>query len=222
MKHARKRILIVDDHPVVREALAIRISRSNDLEVCGEAADVAEALQLVDETGPDVAIIDIALKTGDGVELIKQIKSRDERVRMLVWSMYGEHLYAERALRAGAMGYITKEQATDRIIDAIHQVLQGRLYVSDGLREKLLQRTVGQTVKPMEQAPTDALTDRELAVFRLIGQGVTTSAIARRLHLSVHTIETYRERIKTKLGFNSGAELAREAVQWLLENGRAT
>lgn len=219
MKNAKKRILIVDDHPAVREALSIRISRLPDLEVCGEAADIAEALQLVHTTNPDVAIIDVALKNADGVELIKQIKSRDDKVRMLVWSMYGEHVYAERALRAGAMGYITKEQAMDRIIEAIRQVLAGKIYVSDALREKLLQRTVVQQVQPFERAPTDALTDRELEVFHLIGQGVTTSAIARQLHLSVHTIETYRERIKTKLGFTNSTELAREAVQWVLENG---
>jgi DNA-binding NarL/FixJ family response regulator len=217
MNKAKKRVLIVDDHPAVREALTIRISRLGDLEVCGEAADVTEALQLVERTRPDVAIIDIALKTGDGVELIKQIKARDDNVRMLVWSMYGEHLYAERALRAGAMGYITKEQATDRIIEAIRQVLAGKIYVSDALREKLVQRTLGQKVPASE--PIDVLTDRELVVFRLFGQGVTTSAIGKQLHLSVHTLETYSERIKTKLAFKSGAELAREAVQWVLENG---
>src|SRR5688500_3557791 len=129
MKNAKKRVLIVDDHPAVREALGIRISRLPDLEVCGEAAGIADALQLVGTTNPDVAIIDIVLKGGDGVELIKQIKSRYDKVRMLVWSMYGEHLYAERALRAGAMGYITKEQAMDRIVEAIYQVLAGKIYV---------------------------------------------------------------------------------------------
>lgn len=212
----KKRILIVDDHPAVREALTIRISRLPDMEVCGEAADVADALQLVGTTRPDVAIIDIALKTGDGVELIKQIKAQHDNVRMLVWSMYGEHLYAERALRAGAMGYITKEQATDRMIEAIRQVLAGKVYVSDALREKLVQRTLGKKVQALE--PIDMLTDRELVVFRLIGQGITTGAISKQLHLSVHTIESYRERIKTKLNLNSGSELAREAVQWALEN----
>jgi DNA-binding NarL/FixJ family response regulator len=219
MSSVKKRILIVDDHPAVREALGIRISRLSDLEVCGEAADVDEAIELVDKIRPDVAIIDIALKNSDGLELIKQLKAKDSKLRTLVWSMYGEHLYAERALRAGARGYITKEQATDKIIEAIRQVLAGKIYVSEALREKLLARTVGHQVESQDLAATDQLTDRELAVFRLIGRGVTTSAIARHLALSVHTIETYRERIKTKLGFKSGAELTREAIQWVLENG---
>ena len=138
------RVLIVDDHPAVREALAIRISTESGLKVCGEAADVPEALRLVEATDPDVAVIDIALKTGDGIDLIRRIKSRDQRIRMLVWSMYGENLYAERALRAGAMGYLDKEQATSTIIEAIRHVLGGKVYLSAAMTEKLLKRSVGQ------------------------------------------------------------------------------
>jgi DNA-binding NarL/FixJ family response regulator len=212
------RVLIVDDHPAVREALSIRVSQAPDLEVCGQAEDVGDALRLVGETKPDIAIVDIALKTGDGIDLIKRIKSRNEHVRMLVWSMYGEDLYAERALRAGANGYITKEHATDQIVDAIRHVLADKVYLSAAMSEKLLHRAVGAGRK--RQQPTiDMLSDRELEVFRLIGRGVKTSQIAVQLHLSVRTVWTYRDRIREKLDLNDGAELVRHATHWVLENG---
>jgi DNA-binding NarL/FixJ family response regulator len=217
-KQRRARVLIVDDHPAVREALTIRISQASDLEVCGEAADIGGALQLVVEKKPNVAIIDIALKTGDGIDLIKRIKARDEGVRMIVWSMYGENVYAERALHAGANGYITKEQATDRIIEAIRQVLANKVYLSAAMTEKLLRRSVGQGKKRQSQATLDALSDRELEVFRLIGHGVKTSGIALQLHLSVRTVWTYRDRIREKLDLSDGAELVRHATRWILEN----
>lgn len=212
-------VLIVDDHPAVREALAIRISKLPDLQVCGEAADLPEALQLVAENDPDIAIIDISLKTGDGLDLIKRIKARAADVRMLVWSMHSENLYAERALRAGALGYINKEQATDRIVEAIRQVLAGKVYLSAAMTEKLLQRTVGEAAEPLSRTPVEALSDRELQVFRLIGWGRKTADIAQQLHLSVKTVETYRDRIREKLDLSTGAELARYAMQWLQENG---
>jgi DNA-binding NarL/FixJ family response regulator len=212
-------VLIVDDHPSVREALALRISKLPDLQVCGEAADLPEALQLVAENKPDIAIIDISLKTGDGLDLIKRIKARAADVRMLVWSMHSESLYAERALRAGALGYITKEQATERIVEAIRQVLAGKVYLSAAMTEKLLRRTVGESAQPLRQTPVEALSDRELEVFRLIGRGRKTADIALQLHLSVKTVETYRDRIREKLDLSTGAELARYAMQWLQENG---
>ncbi len=210
------RVLIVDDHPAVREALAIRISTETGLKVCGEAADVPEALRLVETTDPDVAVIDIALKTGDGIDLIRRIKSRDQRIRMLVWSMYGENLYAERALRAGAMGYLDKEQATSTLIEAIRQVLSGKVYLSAAMTEKLLKRSVGQDPSRL---PIDSLSDRELEVFRLIGQGVKTQEIATQLHLSPKTVETYRDRIREKLNLSDGSELAQSAFQWVIESG---
>jgi DNA-binding NarL/FixJ family response regulator len=210
------RILIVDDHPAIREALAIRIATQPDLQVCGEAADVAEALRLADAAAPDVAVIDVALKAGDGIDLIKRLKARRPELRTIVWSMYGEDLYAERALRAGALGYITKEQATGQIIDAIRQVLDGKVYLSAAMTEKLLKRAVGPDAG---RSPIDRLSDRELDVFRLIGQGRKTQEIAERLHLSVKTVETYRDRIRQKLDLGDGAALARAAVQWTLENG---
>ena len=215
----RARVLIVDDHPAVREALAMRIGRQSDLEVCGEAADLSEALRLVADTQPDVAVIDISLKTGCGIDLIKRIKDRNDTVRMLVWSTHSESLYAERALRAGALGYINKDQATDKIVEGIRRVLEGKVYLSDAMVETMLRRTVGGERKEITRSPLDALANRELEVFRLIGQGVKTAEIAERLHLSVKTIETYRDRIREKLDLSDGTELAHYATKWMLENG---
>ena len=218
-KQKRARVLIVDDHPAVREALALRIGRQSDLEVCGEAADTSEALRLVAETRPDVAVVDISLKAGNGIDLIKRIKDRNDHVRILVWSMHSESLYAERALRAGALGYINKEQATDRIVEAIRRVLEGRVYLSEAMTERLLQRAVGGAREEVARSPLDVLADRELEVLRLIGEGVKTAEIAERLHLSVKTVETYRDRIRQKLDLSDGTELAHYATQWVLENG---
>jgi DNA-binding NarL/FixJ family response regulator len=212
------RVLIVDDHPAVREALAYRISRQEDLEVCGEAADTNEAIRLVAETRPDVAVIDISLKTGNGIDLIKRIKDRDDHVRILVWSMHSESLYAERALRSGAMGFINKDQATDTIVEAIRRVLVGKVWLSEAMAERMLQRAVGTRRQEGTRSPLDALADRELEVFRLIGQGVKTTTIAERLHLSVKTIETYRDRIRQKLDLDDGTKLSHYATQWVLEN----
>jgi DNA-binding NarL/FixJ family response regulator len=215
----RARVLIVDDHPAVREALALRIGRQPDLEVCGEAADTGEALRLVAETRPDVAVVDISLKTGNGIDLIKRIKDHNDHVRILVWSMHSESLYAERALRNGALGYVSKDQATDRIVEAIGRVLEGKVWLSEALAERLLQRAVGTRRPEATCSPLDALADRELEVFRLIGQGVKTAEIAERLHLSVKTVETYRDRIRQKLDLSDGTKLAHYATQWVLENG---
>jgi DNA-binding NarL/FixJ family response regulator len=213
------KVLIVDDHPAVREALAIRIAAQPDLEVCGEAADASEALRLAAATDPDAAVIDIGLKEGNGIDLIKRLKARNRKLRAIIWSMYSEDLYAERALRAGAMGYINKEQATSKIIEAIRQVLLGKVYLSAAMTEKLLMRTVGPAGQDAGCSPTDTLSDRELDVFRLIGQGRKTQEIAAQLHLSVKTVETYRDRIRKKLDLNDGTELARCAIQWVLEKG---
>jgi DNA-binding NarL/FixJ family response regulator len=217
-KRSRATVLIVDDHPAVREALTIRISQVPDLEVCGQAADMGAALKLVVQKKPDIAIIDIALETSDGIDLIKRIKKRDGDVRMLVWSMYGEELYAERALRAGANGYITKEHATDQIVEAIRQILAGKVYLSPTMTEEILHRSVGRSGKSASQPTIDTLSDRELEVFRLIGRGVKTSEIATQLHLSVRTVWTYRDRIREKLDLSDGAELVRHATRWVLEN----
>jgi DNA-binding NarL/FixJ family response regulator len=218
-KKKQARVLIVDDHPAVREALALRIGRQPDLEVCGEAADMSDALRLVTDTRPDAAVVDISLKTGNGIDLIKRIKDRNDRIRMLVWSMHSESLYAERALRAGALGYINKDQATDKIIEALRRVLEGKVWLSAALAERVLQRAVGGGRKGVTRSPLDLLADRELEVFRLIGEGMKTADIAERLHLSVKTIETYRDRIRQRLNLGDGTKLAHCAVQWVLENG---
>lgn len=212
------RVLIVDDHPAIREALAIRIAAQPDLEVCGEAADANEALCLAAATDPDVAVIDIGLKEGNGIDLIKRLKARNDRFRAIVWSMYSEDLYAERALRAGAMGYINKEQATGKIIEAIRQVLDGKMYLSTAMTEKLLKQAVRQAGHEPGQPLIESLSDRELDVFRRIAKGQKTKEIADQLHLSVRTIETYRDRIREKLDLKDGSELARCAFQWLLGN----
>jgi DNA-binding NarL/FixJ family response regulator len=218
-KKQRARVLIVDDHPAVREALAMRISREPDLEVCGEAADMSEALRLIADAQPDVAVVDITLRTGNGIDLIKRIKDRNDHLRMLVWSMHSESLYAERALRAGALGYINKEQATDRIVEAIRRVLEGKVYLSEAMAQRMLQRAVGGARHEITGSPLDVLADRELEVFRLIGGGLKTTEIAEQLHLTVKTVETYRDRIRQKLELSDRTKLAHYATQWVLENG---
>src|SRR6516164_8884369 len=168
---AKAKVLIVDDHPVVREGLAMHLSTQPDLEVCGEAEDLAGALALLASARPDVAIVDISLKNSSGIELIRRIKDRQDSVRILVWSMYPENLYAERALRAGAQGYLNKGQATHHVLDAVRSVLQGQVYVSGELANRLLQRVVGRQAE--ERSAIDSLSDRELEAFQLIGEGRT-------------------------------------------------
>jgi DNA-binding NarL/FixJ family response regulator len=211
-KNQPTRILIVDDHPVVREGLAMLIARQPDLEVCGEAADVPEAVRQADVTSPDVAVIDIGLQTGNGLDLIRRLKARNNQLRILVWSMFGERLYAERSIHAGALGYITKEQATDQIIDAIRRVREGKVYVSAAVADRMLQRAVG---APAGRYSIDRLSNRELEVFRLVGKGLDTKEVAEAMHVSVKTVETYQARIKEKLNLKNGRELVQRAAQWL-------
>jgi DNA-binding NarL/FixJ family response regulator len=210
------RVLIVDDHPVVREGLAAQILAQPDLEVCGEAEDAAGALALVETAHPHVAVIDICLKTGNGIDLIKRIAARHGSVRTLVWSMYPESLYAERALRAGAMGYVHKGRATREIIEAIRSVLAGKVFLSAELSGELLHRLVGGGAKKLERSPVEALSDRELEAFELMGQGLSTRQVAHRMHVSPKTVETYRARIKEKLGLSNFAEVIQRAAQWVL------
>lgn len=212
----KKKILIVDDHSLVRSGLSELLSGEADLDVCGEASDAASAVGLVRETHPDLAVIDIMLKGGSGVELIKQIKALDPSVRMLVSSMHDETLYAERVLSAGAMGYVNKQEPASRVLDAIRQILAGRIFVSERIADRVLRR-VGQAAGEPTRTPLDALSDRELEVFTLIGQGLATRQIAERLNLSIKTIDTYREHIKTKLNLDSANELVRSAVAWTLD-----
>ncbi len=211
------RILIVDDHSMVREGLRLRISAFSDLEVCGEAVSEEEAMLLVKQTSPQLIIVDISLKDGHGIELIKRVKSDYPNIKMLVSSGFQESLYAERALRAGALGYLNKQDSGEKVIEAIRTVLRGERYVSPEITQRLVNQALG--TKHESKDPIDLLTDRELEIFRMIGQGLTSGAIAESLLLSSHTIDTHRENIKRKLGLKNAAELSRQAVQFLLENG---
>jgi DNA-binding NarL/FixJ family response regulator len=205
------RVLLVDDHPLVRERLAEVINREADLCVCGEAEQRDQALQAITATTPDLVIVDLTLKNSDGLELIKDIYARWPRLLMLVVSMHDETVYAERSLRAGARGYITKQEATRNILLAIRRVLQGQIYLSPELASSLIGRLV--TASPAA-SPTSLLADRELQVFQLTGQGLPIRQIARRLHISAKTVETYRARIREKLQLKDGADLLQTAIAW--------
>jgi DNA-binding NarL/FixJ family response regulator len=213
----RTRILVVDDHPVVREGLAVRIQTQPDLIVCGEAEDVAGALAQLGAVRPEVAIVDLALKTGNGIELIKRLKARDPALRIIVCSMYDESLYAERALRAGAMGYVHKGRATREILEAIRSVQDGKVFLSAELSSEVLGRLIGRTRRKSAYPAIETLSDRELETFELIGQGLTTDRVAERMNVSPKTVETYRSRIKEKLGLSSFTEVVQRAVQWMVE-----
>jgi DNA-binding NarL/FixJ family response regulator len=208
------RILIVDDHPLVRTGFAQLIGDCPDLEVCGEAADMSEALRLIDSDCPDLAIIDLSLAGGSGLDLIERIKSRNLDILMLVASMHDETLYAERVLTAGARGYINKQEAQESIIRAIRQVLAGKVYVSEAMTERLLSGLVD--VRD-EKRDIERLSNRELQVFELIGEGVPVSQIASQLNLSIKTIETHQANIKKKLGLGSAHELNQRAIRWVMD-----
>lgn len=211
------RILIVDDHPLLREGLRMRLAAQADLEVCGEAESEDEGFQQVKELEPDLVIVDIALKNGHGLELIKQLKAVRPKLKMLVLSSYDESLYAERCLRAGAKGYLNKQETNEQVVTAVRTVLSGDVYLSP----KMAQQFFGKMVRgndPTQGDAVESLSDREFEVFQLIGRGKSTSLIAQDLQLSVHTIETYREKIRHKLGVQNSAELMQRAVQWVLEH----
>jgi len=208
------KVLLVDDHPLVREGLALRISLHPDLAVCGEAASVNEALAAVARTKPDLAIIDLSLQNSHGLDLVKHIKSRFPAVKMLVLSGFQESLYGERCLRAGALGYLNKQESNDNLIAAMRTVLTGQRFVGPELSERLINE--GLEGVDASKTPIDRLTNREFEIFQMIGNGLGTGTIAERLFLSRHTIDTHRENIKRKLGLKNAAELTRAAVQWVL------
>jgi DNA-binding NarL/FixJ family response regulator len=214
----RARILIVDDHPLVRSGLKLLIDCEPDLAVCGEAANANEAMRLLESQKPDLLIVDLSLKESSGLELIKRIKARSPEAKMLVSSMFEEALYAERVLSAGALGFVHKQEGMERVIEAIRCVLSGRVWLSSAMSERMLRRmTVSQPAT--SQSPVHTLSDRELEVFEQIGRGRATKDIARQLHLSIKTVETHREKIKAKLGLKSAAELNRAAFQWVADQG---
>ncbi len=212
----KRRVIVVDDHPIVRRGLALMIGQESDLEVCGEAADVGEALHQMEERQPDIVVIDITLGGEDGIELIDYVKSRWPSVKILVCSAHDEETFAGRVLRAGAMGYISKREATGKIVEAIRQVLRGEVYLSPRMSTTLLHRAaVGE---PLDRDPVATLSNRELQVFDMIGQGLNTAQIASKLQLSPKTIESHRKLIKMKLKLQTSAQLSRCAFRWAQEN----
>ena len=210
----RKKVFIVDDHPVVRDGLITLIEHEQDFNVCGNADDAPEALKSISELKPDVVIVDIGLKSSDGIELTKSIKTRYPRMPVVVLSIHDESVYAERALHAGASGYLMKEAASNDIITAIRTVISGEIYVSDQMAKKFLGNAFSQK-SDIGADPVATLSDREFEIFRLIGGGYKVSQIADRMHLSSKTIETYRARIKEKLNITDASKLLRYAIKWV-------
>jgi DNA-binding NarL/FixJ family response regulator len=204
----------VDDHAIVREGFAEVINANGGLEVCGEAGSAPEAMDAVKKLKPDAVIVDLSLHGGSGLDLIKNLKTLHPALPILVLSMHDESIYAERALRAGALGYVMKRQDSATLLRAIHDVLRGQVFLSQPMREQMLQKVVGGGVAA-KATSTAHLTDREIEVLQLIGEGRTTAQIARKLHLSVSTVETHRAHLKQKLNVRNAPELARAAVEWV-------
>jgi DNA-binding NarL/FixJ family response regulator len=214
VKEKKANILIVDDHPIVRQGLTELVNHENDLIVCGQAEDANQAMKSVKELKPDIVIVDISLKETSGMELIKDLSVQYPKLPVLALSMHDESLYAERVLRAGAKGYIMKAEATEKVIMAIRKILSGEIYISDKMASKMMRKLVGGSSE-INASPVELLSDRELEVFQFIGKGFGTRQIAERLYLSIKTIETYRAHIKEKLNLEDSAELLQYAIQWI-------
>ncbi|MHC4939979.1 MAG: response regulator [Planctomycetota bacterium] len=218
-KDGPKRVLVVDDHPLVRIALREMVCAQPELDVCGETDNAPEAIQLVRKHRPDLALVDLSLKSGSGLELIKQIRAWDRHVKVLVISVHDDALFAPRALEAGALGYVNKGEPEDRILSAIRRVLQGRVALSEVIADHMIRRSVGNHVAARTRV--QKLSDREIEVLELIGQGFPTRRIAEHLQLSVKTIETHREKLKLKLDLADGAALACYAAVWAHAQSRS-
>ncbi len=214
---ARYKVLIVDDHPIIREGLTRLVSQEPDIEICDGGDNVEDALRNVKALRPDLVVVDMSLKGSHGIELISQLKAFDAEIKTLVWSMFDEKIYAERALRAGAMGYVNKQEPIKTVVEAIRHVLNNDVYLSPTMTNRVLQR-LG-SGKSLEDDPVGSLSNREVEVFRMVGQGLTTQQIAESLGVRPKTIEAHREKIKAKLNLKNAAELNCHAVQWVLENG---
>jgi len=212
------KVLIVDDHPIVRQGLAQLINQENDLQVCRDASDIPSAMQAVKECRPDIAVIDISLGQSSGLSLIEELSRQYPGLSVLALSMHDEALYAERCLRAGAKGYIMKKEPPEKVISAIKNILHGEIYVSDNLGSRLLHKLVAKKSGALS-SDIDVLSNRELEVFQLIGQGLKTGKIAEQLNLSIKTIETYIDHIKKKLCFKDSRDLFLHAVQWRINEG---
>ncbi|MEZ6063097.1 MAG: response regulator transcription factor [Planctomycetaceae bacterium] len=209
------RVLIVDDHPIVRNGLRVLFDNEPDFCVCAEADGLNQALQQFRETRPDVVVSDISFEGGNGIELVRELISIDPDVRVLICSMHDESLFAERALRAGAKGYIRKGEAAGQLTAAVRRIVGGQVYLSAAMTERMLHLQIGD--QKAEKSSVEALSDRELQVFEQIGHGISTRHIARNLHLSPKTVETHREKIKTKLNLSNSTELTQHAVLWVLQ-----
>jgi DNA-binding NarL/FixJ family response regulator len=210
---SKMRILVVDDHPLMRSGVIQRINREPDLAVCAEAASAAEALEAIPKHDPDLVIVDVALAGKNGIELVKDLKVRHPRLPVIMLSVYDESLYAERALWAGARGYVMKQENADVLVHAIRRVRGGQVFVSERVSTKILNRVTGRPGEAAE-SPMDGLSDRELEVFRLIGDGYGAHEIAGKLHLSAKTVATHTEHIKHKLSLPTTRELTRFAIHW--------
>ncbi|HEY6110965.1 MAG TPA: response regulator transcription factor [Chthoniobacterales bacterium] len=211
---AKTRVLIIEDHPIVRERLAELIGNEVDLELCGQADDAWQGIELIEATRPQLVITGLSLPHSHGLGFIKDLHARFPRVRVLVFSMYDEFLYAERAIRAGALGFVHKRAATGELLRAVRQVLGGEIYLSDKVAGASIRRFFGRS-SIRTRSPLEQLSDRELEVLRLIGQGRSTRQIAAALNVDVKTVETYRARIKVKLKLATAAELVRQAQRWM-------
>ena len=207
----QSRIFVVDDHPVVRDGLKNLIEQEEDLVVCGEAADAATAFRLIPQTSPDIVLVDLSLEHSSGLELVKDLRNQYSDLSVVVLSMHDEMVYGERAVRSGARGYLMKGESSHRVVSAIRSVLQGEVFLSERLMAQIASRlSHTKTTRP----PIERLSDRELEVFQMLGQGTSTSAIAEKLNLSVKTVQMYVARAKEKFGVTSARELMREAVRW--------
>jgi DNA-binding NarL/FixJ family response regulator len=213
------RIVIVDDHPIVRKGLVGMINQESDMKVCAEAEDYHQGLDAIRQHKPDVAIVDLTLGGLSGLELIKQAHALEPQVQMLVLSMHDEMLYAERVLRAGARGYIMKQEGTDRLTAAIRTIMRGEIYVSERMAARMLGKFVGGK-REGGSSPLDRLSDRELEVFELLGRGLGTRQVAEKLCVSIKTIESHREHIKLKLQLKNANELIQHATQWVMMEGK--
>jgi len=210
------RIALVDDHPIIRDGLRYHLRQHADFEVCGEAENVSEGITLFRDQRPDLAIVDLRLTDGHGLELVRKANAAKLAVKCLAYSVYAEAIYAERCLRAGAAGFLCKSEPADAVITALRLIANGQIYASAAVTQRLMTPCSQRTEYA---SPTDPLTDRELEIFELLGKGLTTRGIAVRLHLSSSTVDTHRERIKRKLGLHTSNELIRFSAQWVLEYG---
>jgi DNA-binding NarL/FixJ family response regulator len=212
------RVLLIDDHPIVRQGLALLIDREQDLSVCGEADGAHSGLHAIATLRPDIVVLDISLSGPDGLDVLKEIRMKSGSLPVLILSMHDESIYAERALRAGANGYIMKQEATEKVLVAIRRILQGEVYLSERLTSAMLQQFVHGNAGA-KSSPILSLSDRELEIFRLIGEGHSTRKIADELHLSVKTIESHQAHIKEKLALKNARELVQHAIEWTVNVG---